>query len=252
MPGFEGMRALVTGGSRGIGAATASALMAKGAHVTILGRDKESLESRVAQGGACAYAVADLADQSGFERTMAAIADQAPIDILVNNAGSALSAPFARTTTADFSRILDINLMAPIIAIRSVLPAMVARKFGRIVNICSTAALKGYPYVSAYVASKHGLLGLTRALAIEVAKAGVTVNAVCPGFVDTDMVAEAIHTIVEKTGRNADAARGELVKANPMGRLIAPQEVAETVCFLAGREAGAITGAAIAVAGGEI
>jgi NAD(P)-dependent dehydrogenase (short-subunit alcohol dehydrogenase family) len=129
---------------------------------------------------------------------------------------------------------------------------MIARKFGRIVNIASTAALKGYPYVGAYVAAKHALLGLTRTLALELARTGVTANAVCPGFTDTDMVSASVNTIVAKTGRTLEAARAELTRTNPMGRLIAPEEVADAVCFLARRESGSITGSAIAVAGGEV
>jgi NAD(P)-dependent dehydrogenase (short-subunit alcohol dehydrogenase family) len=129
---------------------------------------------------------------------------------------------------------------------------MVARKFGRIINIASTAALKGYPYTSAYAAAKHGQLGLTRALAMEVASTGVTVNAVCPGFTDTDMAEASIQTIVAKTGRTPEAARAELIKTNPMGRMIAPEDVADAVCFLARRESGAITGSAVTVAGGEV
>jgi NAD(P)-dependent dehydrogenase (short-subunit alcohol dehydrogenase family) len=174
-----------------------------------------------------------------------------PIDILVNNAGTALSAPFLKTSNADFQRMLDVHLLGPVVAARALLPGMVVRKFGRIINIASTAALKGYPYTSAYGAAKHGLLGLTRALATELASTGVTVNAVCPGFTDTDMARASIETIVAKTGRTPEAARAELTRTNPMGRMIAPEEVADAVCFLARRESGAITGTAITVAGGE-
>jgi NAD(P)-dependent dehydrogenase (short-subunit alcohol dehydrogenase family) len=148
--------------------------------------------------------------------------------------------------------MLDVNLLGPVIATQALVPGMVARKFGRIINIASTAALKGYPYVSAYVAAKHGLLGLTRSLAVELARTGVTANAVCPGFTDTDMVDASVQTIVAKTGRTPEAVRAELTKSNPMGRMIAPDEVADAVCFLARRESGAITGSAIAVAGGEV
>ena len=247
----EALNALVTGGGRGIGAVIAAALARAGMRVTILGRDKARLEARILAGDAAAHIVADVAD-TGFEKIMAAAAADQAFDILVNNAGAAISAPFLKTGHADFQRMLDVNLLGPVIATRALLPGMIERKFGRVINIASTAALKGYPYVSAYVTAKHGLLGFTRSLAVELAKTGVTVNAVCPGFTDTDMVDAGVQAIVAKTGRTAEAIRAEFIKTNPMGRLIAPEEVADAVCFLARRESGSITGSAIAVAGGEI
>jgi 3-hydroxybutyrate dehydrogenase len=252
MPEAASLNALVTGGGRGIGAAIAAALTREGIRVTILGRDEAALKARVRADEAAAYVQADVTDASGFETAMAKLAADQAVDILVNNAGAALSAPFLKTVNADFQRMLDVNLLGPVIATRAVLPGMIARKFGRIVNIASTAALKGYPYVSAYVAAKHGLLGLTRSLAVELARTGVTANAICPGFTDTDMVSTGIENVVAKTGRSADAIRAEFVKSNPMGRLITPEEVADAVCFLARRESGSITGSAIAVAGGEV
>lgn len=251
-PEFEGFRAIVTGGGRGIGAAIAATLTRKGAHVTITGRHEETLAARVAAGEAASFAIADVTAQTGFETAIARIMDDGPVDILVNNAGAALSAPFARTGVADFRRLFEINLLGPVIATRTVLPGMVERGFGRIINIASTAALKGYAYTSAYAASKHALLGLTRSLALELAKTGVTANAVCPGFTETDMLTGTIQNIVSKTGRSPEAARSEILRTNPLGRPIAPAEVAETVAFLASREAGAITGTAVTVAGGEI
>ena len=251
MKDFEGLHALVTGGSRGIGAAIAAALTQDGARVTIMGRKEADLAAQVAAGNAAAYAVADLADPAAFEKTVTAIAGKEPIDILVNNAGMALSAPFLKSKDSDFEMLFRVNVLGAVTASRAVLPGMMARKFGRIVNIASTAALRGYPYVSAYVTSKHALLGFTRSLAQEQAKTGVTVNAVCPGFTDTDMVDQAINHIAAKTGRDADSARAEIVKTSPMGRLIAPAEVANAVCFLTRRESGGITGTVITVAGGE-
>src|SRR5579863_910768 len=217
MSEFAGCNALVTGGGKGIGAAIAAALTQRGARVTILGRDEAALSARVQAGEAAAYIRADVTDTPGFETIMAKIAADAAVDILVNNAGAAVSAPFLKTGNADFQRMLDVNLLGPVIATRAVLPGMIARKIGRIVNIASTAALKGYPYVSAYVAAKHAILGLTRALAQELAKTGVTANAVCPGFTDTDMVGASVDTIVAKTGRTAQSALAELTRANPMG-----------------------------------
>lgn len=252
MSDIAGLNALVTGGGRGIGAAIAAALTRKGARVTILGRNETALKARIAAGDAAAFVVADVTDASTFEKTMAKIAAGEAMDILVNNAGAALSAPFLKTSHADFQRMLEVNLLGPVIATGALLPGMVARKFGRIINIASTAALKGYPYTSAYGASKHALLGLTRSLAVELAKTGVTANAICPSFTETDMVTASVETIVAKTGRSPEAARAELIKTNPMGRLIAPEEVADAVCFLARRKSGSITGSAIAVAGGEV
>jgi 3-hydroxybutyrate dehydrogenase len=249
----EGAHALVTGGGRGIGAAISRTLSAAGARVTVLGRNEESLSATVAAGDAKAYVVADMTDEAAVTNALArAAAAGGPVDILVNNAGAAHSAPFARTSTVDLRRMLEVNLIGPALATRLVLPAMVERKFGRIVNVASTAALKGYAYVTAYAAAKHGLLGLTRSLALEFATTGVTVNAVCPGFTDTDLIGQSIDLIVAKSGRTVDQALAEFTKSNPQGRLIQPVEVAGAVLYLCGRDAGSVTGVALAIAGGEV
>jgi 3-hydroxybutyrate dehydrogenase len=157
-----------------------------------------------------------------------------------------------RTSLDLLNSMLAVNLAGAFLCAQAVLPAMLAAKGGRIVNIASTAGLVGYPYVAAYCAAKHALVGLTRALALETAKSGVTVNAVCPGYTDTELVARAVDNIAAKTGRSREAAHSELAKTNPMGRLVTPQEVASAVAFLCLPSAGAVTGQAIVVAGGEV
>src|SRR5580704_10079949 len=244
--------ALVTGGGRGIGRAIASVLVQDGATVTVLGRDRVALDDAVAAGAAHFAAVADVADQAAVAAAIAGVTARAPIDILIANAGAAESAPFAKSHAALFRRMMDVNFMGVVHAVQAVLPAMKDRPYGRIVAVASTAGLKGYAYVSAYSAAKHAVVGLVRSLALELATTGVTVNAVCPGFTDTDLVAGSIDTIMKKTGRSHEQAVAELAKHNPQGRLITPAEVADAVLWLCGEGAGAITGQAIAVAGGEI
>ncbi len=249
---LQGRHALVTGGSRGIGRAVAAALVGAGATVTILGRDRTALDRAVADGDAHAAVAADVADAGDVQRAVAEAAVRGPVDCLIANAGSAASAPFAKSDAALFRRMIDVNLMGVVNAAQAVLGPMTERGFGRIVAVASTAGLKGYPYVSAYCAAKHAVVGFVRALAIETAATGVTVNAVCPGFTDTDLVAESLDRIVAKTGRSREAALAEFVRHNPQGRLIDPREVADAVLWLCGEGARSVTGQAIAVAGGEV
>lgn len=240
--------ALITGGAKGIGLAIARRLAADGAAIALIGRDAAALERAAGELGA-RYAVADVTDDAALRD---AIASFGRCDILVNNAGAAISKPFAKHTTQDFQAMLAVNLLSAVTACQAVLPDMRTNGFGRIVNITSTAGLKGYPYVTAYVAAKHALVGFTRALALETVKDGITVNAVCPGFTDTDMVTRAAATIAAAGGRSLQDARAKLASGNPAGRLVRPDEVADAVAFLCRREASAMTGQAIAVACGEV
>ncbi len=248
--------AIVTGGGRGIGAAIAAALAREGATVSVLGRDGGRLAAQVeALGGSSrAQAVSvDVADEASVREAFAAIRGRfGRVDILVNNAGQAESAPFARTDSALWQRMLAVNLTGTYLCTRAALPEMTARGAGRIVNVASTAGLVGYAYVAAYCAAKHGVVGLTRALALECAKSGVTVNAVCPGYTETDLVRDAVAGIMQKTGRSEAEARAALVARNPQARMVQPAEVANAVLWLCLPGSEAITGQAIAVAGGEV
>ena len=246
------LHALVTGGGRGIGRESASALARAGATVTVLGRNRATLDGAVAAGAAHFAAVADVANQAAVSAAIAEAARRQPIDILIANAGIAESAPFGKSDAALFRRMMDVNFMGVVHAVQAVLPSMKERPYGRIIAVASTAGLKGYAYVSAYSAAKHAVVGLVRSLALELASTRVTVNAVCPGFTDTDLVAGSIDNIMKKTGRSHAQAVTELARHNPQGRLVTPAEVADTVLWLCGEGAGAITGQAIVVAGGEV
>jgi NAD(P)-dependent dehydrogenase (short-subunit alcohol dehydrogenase family) len=245
--------AVVTGGGRGIGAAIARALIEAGLHVTLMGRDEVTLAAAHAELGALQTVPVDVTDAAAVRRAFAtAVAEGGPVGVLVNNAGAAASAPFERTDQALLERMLAVNLTGVFLCSQAVLAGMRARGWGRIVNVASTAGLKGYPYVSAYCAAKHGVIGLTRALALETARDGITVNAVCPGYTDTDMTRQTLANIRAKTGRDDAAARAELVRHNPQGRLVDPTEVAAAVAWLCAEGSAAVTGQAIAVAGGEV
>ncbi|NLP60596.1 SDR family NAD(P)-dependent oxidoreductase [Paraburkholderia sacchari] len=248
--------AVVTGGGSGIGAATAAALLHAGARVTLMGRDAAKLEAqREALGGGARVACVsvDVTDEHAVNDAFARAAEGlGAIDILVNNAGQATASPFAQTGLDLWKRMLDVNLTGVFLCTRAVLPAMLARKSGRIVNVASTAGQVGYPYVAAYCASKHGVIGMTRALALETATQGVTVNAVCPGYTETELLQASLDQITRKTSRSEAEARSILVRHNPQQRFVQPEEVANAVLWLCAPGSSAITGQSISVSGGEI
>jgi NAD(P)-dependent dehydrogenase (short-subunit alcohol dehydrogenase family) len=253
---FLDRHALVTGASRGIGSTIAAALAARGARVSLLGRDAENLNTVAAAIGGTTQAapiVADVTDSASvgvaFEKARQHFG---PVHILINNAGQAASAKFTETDEALWNRIMAVNVNGTYLCTRHAVPDMLQAGFGRIVNVASIAGLRGGAYISAYVASKHAVIGLTRSLALEFATKNITVNAVCPGYTDTDIVRDAIANIVRKTGRSEAEALASLVATNPQRRLITPEEVAHTVLWLCGPGAESITGQSIVVAGGEV
>lgn len=261
MKNLRGLHAVVTGGGGGIGAAVAQALLLDGARVTLLGRNSTRLQAQTQVlrclgqvPDAVAFHPVDVSDEASVAETFAALAAGpfGAADILINNAGQVLTAPLQRTSTALWNEMLAVNLSGTFLCSRAVLPAMLERGFGRIINVASTAALTGYAYVAAYCAAKHGVLGLTRAMALEVARHGVTVNAVCPGYTETDIISRAVDTVVSKTGRGYEEARASFAASNPQGRLVQPEEVANAVLWLAQKGSAAMNGQAIAVCGGEL
>jgi NAD(P)-dependent dehydrogenase (short-subunit alcohol dehydrogenase family) len=253
---LAGKHAIVTGASRGIGAAIAAALAADGVCVSLLGRDAGNLRrvSDGLNGGNRAFPiVADVTDAASVQNAFAAARGRfGAVHLLVNNAGQAASAKFTDTDEALWNRLIAVNLTGTFLATRHAVPDMLAEGFGRIVNIASTAGLRGAPYISAYASSKHAVIGLTRSLALEYATRNITVNAVCPGFVDTDIVKEAIANIKSKTGRSDSEALAALVASNPQRRLVEPREVADTVLWLCRPGSESVTGQNIVLAGGEV
>lgn len=255
---LDGRHAIITGGGRGIGAAIADALAARGAAITVMGRDLDVLTERASylhdtHGVATLPLQCDVTDASAVRSVFArALDEQGPAWILVNNAGQAEGRPFLETSLDMWDRLLAVNLTGAFLCTQQVLGAMMEAGSGRIINIASTSGLKGYRNIAAYCASKHGLVGLTRALAAETARTGVTVNAVCPAYTDTDMASRAVDTIARDMQRSEEEARAMIARSNPLGRLIRPEEVASAVAWLCAPDASAMTGQAVAVAGGEV
>ncbi|RIY03472.1 SDR family oxidoreductase [Aureimonas flava] len=253
---LDGRHALVTGAGSGIGAAIVTRLALAGARVTLAGRREAPLRALSERLGPDTRVAAgfDVTDPAAVAAGVAAARDAfGPVSILVNNAGEAPSAPFEKTGGDLWAKVLSVDLTGVFNVTQAALPDIRAGGAGgRIVNVASTAGLVGYAYVTAYCAAKHGVVGLTRALALELARTGVTVNAVCPGFTDTPIIAEAVERLVAKTGRTREEALREFTRANPQGRLVSPEEVADAVFWLASPAASAITGQAVAVAGGEV
>jgi NAD(P)-dependent dehydrogenase (short-subunit alcohol dehydrogenase family) len=249
------MHALVTGASRGIGASIAAALAADGVRVSLLGRDAASLEQVAGELGAdqATAIVADITDSASVQNAFTAARHRfGPVQLLINNAGQAVSAKFADTDEALWNRLLAVNLNGTFLCSRQAIADMLQTGFGRIINIASTAGLRGGAYISAYASSKHAVIGLTRSLALEYATRNITVNAICPGYVDTEIAKSAIANIMSKTGRSQSEALAALVATNPQRRLISPREVADTVLWLCRPGSESVTGQSIVLAGGEV
>ena len=245
---LAGKLALVTGGGRGIGAAIARSLAAAGARVVVCGRTKPDLDAIAREIGGVAMRL----DLSNRRETDEVIASVGHVDVLVNNAGVAESAALDRTTDEMWDRIMELDVTAPFRVIRALVPGMISAKWGRVINVASNAGVSGYGYSMAYCAAKHAMVGLTRALAVDLARTNVTINALCPGWVQTQMVDEAVTRIATKTGRTEDEARTQLAAMSPQRRIITPSEVAHAALMLCSDGARGIHGQTIVIDGGAV
>ncbi|HEX9735227.1 MAG TPA: SDR family NAD(P)-dependent oxidoreductase [Thermoanaerobaculia bacterium] len=254
---LEGKRAVVTGGGRGIGAAVARALAAEGAAVVVSARTGEQIEAVAAElrgGGARAAAVAcDVTREADVDALVREATDfLGGVDVLVNNAGIATSAPLKAVTLEEWNRVFAVNVTGTFLCTRGFLPGMLEGGWGRVVNVASVAGKMGAAYISTYAASKHAVIGFTRSLAVEVAARGVTVNAVCPGYVATDMTVESVARIASKTRLTSEEARRKLDEASPQRRIFEPEEVAQQVLMLCDPRAGGVNGQSIVIDGGAV
>jgi NAD(P)-dependent dehydrogenase (short-subunit alcohol dehydrogenase family) len=255
---LKGQHALITGGSRGIGAAISNALAALGADISLVARDKKTLEIQGEYldsefGAKICLTSADITNEKEIVSSFkASVNKNGPINILVNNAGIGKSMPFHKMDIDFWKKTLDLNLTGTFLCTQQVYEGMRERGYGRIINISSTVGLRGYPYIAAYTASKHAVIGLTRTLALEAVKKGITVNAICPGYTETDLVSEAIDNIANTSGRDKENIKAEIENMSPMGRLVTPEEVAESAAWLCLPSSASITGQAIVVAGGSV
>jgi NAD(P)-dependent dehydrogenase (short-subunit alcohol dehydrogenase family) len=245
---LDGHRVLITGGGTGVGADMARGFAAAGAQVVVVGRRRDPLDAVASADPNIVAIVGDVTDEADVASVFA---EAGPVDIVIANAGAAESAPFARTDLDAWERMVSVNLTGVFLTLREGVRQMQERGWGRLITVASIAGLKGYAYVSAYAAAKHGAVGLTRAVAQELAGSGITANALCPGYLNTEMTERSIANIVETTGRTAEQAMKALTRSNPQGRLIEPAEVTAAALWLCGPGSESVNGQAIAIAGGE-
>lgn len=245
--GLSGKNAFVTGGGSGVGATIALELARAGAKVTICGRRPAPLDAIAGQHANITSTVCDITDEAAIRKAIVVCAP----DIVIANAGVSESGPFARTELAAFERMISVNLTGTFLTFREGVKAMQDKPWGRLIAISSTAGIKGYPYVASYAAAKHGVVGMVKSVALELARRGITANAICPGFLDTDMTERSIAKIVETTGRTSCQARTSLENTNPMHRLVPPEDVARAVLWLCSDGSDMVTGQTIAISGGE-
>ncbi len=255
---LKGQHAVITGGSRGIGAAISNYLAHLGANISLTGRTENTLAEQAQYIRNCYNvevhtALGNMADEADVNRCFkSAVKELGSVQILINNAGMGKSAPFHRMDNNLWHEIIGLNLTGTYLCTKEVFSEMREKGYGRIVNISSTVGLRGYPYIAAYCASKHGVIGLTRTLALECVKKGITVNAICPGYTDTDLVSEAVDAIIEKTGKHREEIQSEIDNISPMGRMVTPDEIAETVAWICLPSSASITGQSIVVSGGAV